>query len=289
MIVVKDDITFVLDEIAVFKGPPECAESVCRVIVVVVTKDLLQCPGHTLAIVMRDRRDQVVGNVVVRNVMQEEATRPTEKWSINSRNGTSNKGPCVLTEVRHRRVGVMQVSEHDDPVVREEVRDDVKLCDSSQVGNPYPISDGAAHSKKAKVRHDDFLLLLLLEQCGTRRIMVGVVRVKFLVAESVVRKVRLHSNRLHEKNTNKGPDGSFLKHFSIVLLSDFACLGNFEVRSCGWDKVLITLYRSGRLVMKVMRVAPCEVRNKEEGMESEPNDGVNPTRRGNDTMTSLVS
>ena len=66
----------------------------------------------------------MVGNVVVRNVMQEEAARPTEKRSINSRDGTSNKGPCVLAEVRHRRIGVMQVSEHDDPVVREEVRDE---------------------------------------------------------------------------------------------------------------------------------------------------------------------
>lgn len=74
---------------------------------------------------------------------------------------------------------------------------------------------------------------------------------------------------------------------SIVLLSHLARLGKFEVRSCGWDKVLITFYRSGRLVMKVMRVAPCEVRNKEESMESEPNDGVNQTRRRNDTMTSL--
>lgn len=114
----------------------------------------------------------MVGNVVVGNVVQEEAAGPTEKRAVNGRDSAANKGPRILAEVGHGGVSVMQVSEHDNPVVREEVRDGVHLCDSCKVGNSYPVSDDAAHCNKTKVRQNDLLLLLFLEQCGIRRVML---------------------------------------------------------------------------------------------------------------------
>lgn len=58
---------------------------------------------------MGDSRDQVVSDVVVRDVVQEEPSSPAEERSVNSGNGATNKGPGVFAEVGHRRVGVVQL------------------------------------------------------------------------------------------------------------------------------------------------------------------------------------
>ena len=59
------------------------------------------------ALTMWDRGDQMVGDVIMGNVVQEEATNPTEKRAINSRDSPTNKGPRVLAEVGHGGISVM--------------------------------------------------------------------------------------------------------------------------------------------------------------------------------------
>lgn len=58
---------------------------------------------------MGDSRDQVVSDVIVRDVVQEESPSPAEERSVNSSDGAPNKGPRILAEMGHRRVGVVQL------------------------------------------------------------------------------------------------------------------------------------------------------------------------------------
>jgi len=55
--------------------------------------------------------------VVVRDVVQEEATGPAQEWSVNGGEGTTEEGPLLAAVVGHGGVRVVQVCEHDDPVV----------------------------------------------------------------------------------------------------------------------------------------------------------------------------
>lgn len=59
--------------------------------------------------------------------MEEKAAHPSHKWTINSGSGTTEESPSILAEMRHRRIGMVQEGEHDDPVVGEKVRDEVVL------------------------------------------------------------------------------------------------------------------------------------------------------------------
>lgn len=102
-------------------------------------------------------------DVIMRHIVQEEATSPSKERTIDSSDRTTDKGPRVFAEVRHRRVGVVKVGEHDDPVVREQVWDRVEFGHSGEVGGFDPVGDDTAHSEKSNVRGDDLLPLLLLE------------------------------------------------------------------------------------------------------------------------------
>lgn len=52
-------------------------------------------------------------------VVEEEASHPSHEWAVNGSRGTAEEGPGILSEVRHRRVGVVEESEHNNPVVGE--------------------------------------------------------------------------------------------------------------------------------------------------------------------------
>lgn len=60
----------------------------------------------------------MVSNVVMRHIVEEEASSPSKKGPINSRDGTSEERPLLVTVVCNSGIGVMEISQHDDPVVR---------------------------------------------------------------------------------------------------------------------------------------------------------------------------
>jgi hypothetical protein len=61
---------------------------------------------------MRDRGGQVVGNMVVRHVVQEESAKRSKKGSVNRCDGTAHKCPGIFAEVGHRGVGVVQLRDN---------------------------------------------------------------------------------------------------------------------------------------------------------------------------------
>jgi len=59
-----------------------------------------------------------MSDVVMRNVVKEETSSPSKKGTIHSRDGTTEERPLLVTVMGDRGVRVMEVSQHDDPVVR---------------------------------------------------------------------------------------------------------------------------------------------------------------------------
>ena len=57
--------------------------------------------------------------MIMRYVMEEESTHPTEKRSINGRYGATQERPFPVSIVRDSRVGMLEVRDHDDPVIGE--------------------------------------------------------------------------------------------------------------------------------------------------------------------------
>ena len=56
--------------------------------------------------------------VVMRYIMQEKASSPSQERPVDRRDGTSEERPLPFTKVGDGRVGVVQICEHHNPVVR---------------------------------------------------------------------------------------------------------------------------------------------------------------------------
>lgn len=69
----------------------------------------------------------MVRDVVMRDVVEEEAASPTQERPVYGADGTAEEAPLLVAVVRDGRVRVVEVREHDDPVVGEDVRHEVEL------------------------------------------------------------------------------------------------------------------------------------------------------------------
>ena len=58
--------------------------------------------------------EEVVNDVVVRDVMEEEAAHPSQEISVDRSSSTALEVPLFAAVVGHVRVGVVQVGDHDD-------------------------------------------------------------------------------------------------------------------------------------------------------------------------------
>lgn len=69
--------------------------------------DTVEGYGHREGLTVRNTRNQMVRDMVVRHIVQEEASDPPEEGSVYRRDSPTDERPRVLAEVRHSRVGVM--------------------------------------------------------------------------------------------------------------------------------------------------------------------------------------
>ena len=60
-----------------------------------------------------------MSDMIVANIMEEEAAHPSKKGAVDCSSSTAKEGPLALPVVGDRRVRVMQEREHDDPVVNQ--------------------------------------------------------------------------------------------------------------------------------------------------------------------------
>jgi len=122
--------------------------------------------GDEGLVVEGDHGEEVVSDVVVRDVVEEEAADPAEEGTIDGTDGTTEERPFVLAVVRHRGVGVMEEGQHDDPVVGKEVRNEVfaeEVEDTILVG---VVGESAGHGRETNVGDDDGETLFGFEEGG---------------------------------------------------------------------------------------------------------------------------
>jgi len=105
------------------QSPP----GVSRVAVVIFSKSLPDVLCKFRSVPERNATEEVMCDVIVRDVVQEESSLPSNEWTIDSRSSTTQESPSVVAEMRHRWIGVVKVGEHDDPMIGPDVRDEVEL------------------------------------------------------------------------------------------------------------------------------------------------------------------
>jgi hypothetical protein len=70
--------------------------------------------------------------------VEEETAHPTHKGTVDSGCGATKESPSVFSEVGHRWVGVVKIREHHNPVVGEDIRNEVVLHESCDAGIVCP-------------------------------------------------------------------------------------------------------------------------------------------------------
>lgn len=96
--------------------------------------------------------------------MQEEAAHPAHERAIDGGSGTAEESERVVAEVGHRGVGVVEVGEHDDPVVREDVWDQVELDECRDRGVVRPDGQEGSPRDEANVSDDHTSAIRLAEE-----------------------------------------------------------------------------------------------------------------------------
>jgi len=127
--------------------PVERTPGVGGIPVVIITKSLADVLGQLGTVVKRHGREEMMGNMVMRDlffynlvfkvatsgmtvqthVVQEETSHPTHEGTVYSRSGAAEESEGIVAEMGHGGVGVVKVSEHDDPVVGKCIRNEVIL------------------------------------------------------------------------------------------------------------------------------------------------------------------
>jgi hypothetical protein len=113
---------------------------------------------------MRDTRNKMVGDVVVGNVVEEETASPTEEGSIDGGDSATYERPRVLAEVRHRRVGMVKIGEHHDPVVREQVGYGIVLDDRREVSQINRVPHNSGHDPEPNIGSDNLPEVLFFKE-----------------------------------------------------------------------------------------------------------------------------
>ena len=121
---------------------------------------------------VRDRGDQMMGDVVVGDVVEEESSSPAQKRPVDGGDGPTNEGPGIFAEMGHGGIGVVEVSQHNDPVVGQQVRDGIVFDDGGEVGHLNPLVDHSSHGDETNIGGDDLPVVLLLEETGAGRVML---------------------------------------------------------------------------------------------------------------------
>lgn len=102
----------------------------------------------------------------VSDVVQEEATHPPKARPINSCRGATLEAPLSITVVGQDRVGVVEVSDHDEPVGNTNPRNVIVFANFTEAPDIRTPPHGSDHSHDTSVGHQDGIALTGSEQNG---------------------------------------------------------------------------------------------------------------------------
>lgn len=98
-------------------------------------------------------------DVEVGDTVEEEVTHPAEEVTVEGRSGTTRVGPLLAAVVGQLGVGVVEVGDHNEPMVHAEPWDTVVLDDVCESVLQAGDLDGVHHGEDAEVGDDDNVAL----------------------------------------------------------------------------------------------------------------------------------
>ncbi len=118
--------------------------------------------------------------MVMRNVVQEKTSGPSQERAVNRSNRTSKESPLFVAIVSNSRIRMVQECQHDNPVVGElscqlviatlfghhityKVRNKVQLEEINEPDFPRPSIEDTGHNNETNIGSNDPLPLLRFE------------------------------------------------------------------------------------------------------------------------------
>lgn len=105
----------------------------------------------------------MVNDVEVGDAVKEEVAHPTEEIAVKRCCSTTRERPFLAAVMGQLRVGVVEVGDHDEPVIHAEPRDTVVLDDVSETVLQRCELYGVDHCEYSYVGYDDDVALALGE------------------------------------------------------------------------------------------------------------------------------
>ena len=108
----------------------------------------------------------MVNDVEVGDAVEEEVAHPAEKVAVERCGSTTGKRPLFSTVVRKLRIGVVEVGDHDKPVIHTQPRNAVVLHDVGETVLQRCELYSVNHGKYSNVGNDDDVALALCKDNG---------------------------------------------------------------------------------------------------------------------------
>ena len=106
----------------------------------------------------------MVYDVVMGDIVEEEAALPAEEGAIDGSGRATLVTPSAAAVVRDIRVCVVEVGDHDEPVCDGEPGYEVELGDGGEAVEGACVGDAADHGEDADVGDDDGVALAFGEE-----------------------------------------------------------------------------------------------------------------------------
>lgn len=131
-----------------------------------------QCPdsgeSEASARTERDLGEEVVYDVIVRDIMHEEPPDPPQEVAVHRRRRAAAERPRLAAVVREARVRVLEVRDADEPVAEEDPRDAVQLHDGGDAQLRGRLAEHEGGGEDADVGEDHGAALARFEDGAVR-------------------------------------------------------------------------------------------------------------------------
>lgn len=238
-------------------------------------------------------REQMVGDVGSNDTVEQVAVNET-KVTVDSGDGTLDKGPAVGLVVVHLLVGVVKVGDGDEPVVNPHVGNGVEEEHGAGADLGGAPVDGGGNDGQANVRDGDVeglagaedgrggLKVALAEPRGT------LVLQRLLAAGGIEKQVSLPAEELVADEASKLEDGGILKDLEVDAEAGQQAGAGLAVGSLGGHKGHVLLHVAGEVVVAVVRELPAEVRYQQSRVGGPAKNVVNARVLAESTVAALV-
>jgi hypothetical protein len=266
----------------------------------VLAHDRLDSLSSLVGVVEGNAADVVVEDVSLDDTVEKVSADETH-LTIDGSSGTADEVPLIVGVVGKGRVGVLEESNGNEPVVDPKVGDEVpdghvveaKLLDEE-------VQSGT-HQTDTNVAQDDELSIAVLVKraagievvnTATETVVLALATALLLalvvvVAGNVGHEVVGPADELLENKHDQSEGGSLLSEVS-KLVSHLAETSSLLLASSG-DKDHVTLHVSGSLVVLSVGDLPAEVGDEKRRVENPAGDIVDEARVGESTVATLVS